>query len=191
MSGWKIGDLTKKLSAERTAGPVATSGVELVVRLEHIGQAAGEAGSETTIETTVETTLKVLASRDADGTLVLRFPDGHIQRALVSRDGKRRWVTAHAHTFVASEVIKKRGAADLHASLEAPMPGKVTRILVAVGDRVAKGQTLLAVEAMKMEHAIKSPKDGIIESIRATLGELVSPGNPLCTVGDLKAETPA
>ncbi len=180
MSGWKIADISRKLSAERSVGPVATNGVELVVRFEGEAQAATGTGTETTVQ--------VLASRDADGTLVLRFPDGRVQRALVSRDGKRRWVTALAHTFVASEVVAKRGAADLHSSLEAPMPGKVTRILVAVGDRVTKGQTLLAVEAMKMEHAIKSPKDGIVESIRATLGELVSPGNPLCTVGDIKAE---
>lgn len=175
MSGtFTIAGLETKLAAERATGPVKASGVELLVHLE---DAAGK-----------ERTLEVLVSREPDETLVFRFPDGRVERAVVSRDGKRRWVSAAGRTFMAAEVKKKRGAVDLNPSLEAPMPGKVARVLVAVGDRVTKGQTLVTVEAMKMEHALKSPRDGIVEALAAVEGALVNPGTPLVRVGDLPAE---
>ncbi len=51
------------------------------------------------------------------------------------------------------------------ADLKAPMPGLVLDISVEVGQEVAKGDTLLILEAMKMENVIKSPTDGVIKSI--------------------------
>jgi biotin carboxyl carrier protein len=51
------------------------------------------------------------------------------------------------------------------ADLKAPMPGLVLEISVEVGQEVAKGETLLILEAMKMENVIKSPTDGVIKSI--------------------------
>ena len=51
------------------------------------------------------------------------------------------------------------------ADLKAPMPGLVLEISVEVGQNVAKGDTLLILEAMKMENVIKSPTDGVIKSI--------------------------
>ena len=53
------------------------------------------------------------------------------------------------------------------------MPGLVTAVMVAVGDRVAKGQTLLTLEAMKMEQAIKSPIDGVISQLPVAAGQQV------------------
>jgi biotin carboxyl carrier protein len=174
MSGvFLLGGLEGKAHAERVTGPVQVSGIELLVRVD-LGLG--------------ESTVEVLVSRDPDDTLVFKFPDGRIQRAVVSRDGKRRWVTAAGRTLAASEVAKKRGAVDLNPSLEAPMPGKVARVLVKVGDRVTKGQTLLTVEAMKMEHALKSPRDGIIEALAAAEDELVSPGTPLVKVAVIAVE---
>ena len=51
-------------------------------------------------------------------------------------------------------------AADRHATLKAPMPGLVLRVLVSAGDRVAAGAPLLALEAMKMENELKAPVAG-------------------------------
>lgn len=176
MSGvFRIGESQAKLGAERVTGPVKDVGVELVV---HVDRGDGEVATE------------VLVSRDPDDTLVFRFPDGRVQRAVVMRDGKRRWVAARGRVFLASEVVVKKGQVDLNPSLEAPMPGKVARVLVKVGDRVSKGQTLVTVEAMKMEHALKSPKDGVVELLTAVEGALVSPGTPLVKVGDAPAEVP-
>lgn len=62
------------------------------------------------------------------------------------------------------------------ASMSAPMPGVVLKILVRAGDVVAKGAPLLILEAMKMEHQIVAPRDGKIASIDCREGELVQPG---------------
>lgn len=62
------------------------------------------------------------------------------------------------------------------ARLEAPMPGKVTAVKVAPGQTVVKGQELLVIEAMKMENALRAPRDGRVKDVRARLGEMVSPG---------------
>jgi 3-methylcrotonyl-CoA carboxylase alpha subunit len=63
--------------------------------------------------------------------------------------------------------------------LTAPMPGRVVAVAVQVGDRVARGTTLIALEAMKMEHAIAAPSDGIIKAIQYAVGDLVEDGAEL------------
>ena len=56
----------------------------------------------------------------------------------------------------------------------APMPGLVTSISVEVGQAVTSGQTLMTIEAMKMEHALTAPRDGLIKEILTTTGQQVS-----------------
>ena len=63
--------------------------------------------------------------------------------------------------------------------IRAPMPGKVTVVGVAAGDKVTKGQPLVTLEAMKMEHALTAPFDGIVDEVAATLGAQVSEGTVL------------
>ncbi len=55
-----------------------------------------------------------------------------------------------------------------------PMPGKVIKINVGIGDEVKKGQTLLIVEAMKMENYIAAPSDGVVEEINVKVGDMVN-----------------
>ncbi len=62
------------------------------------------------------------------------------------------------------------------ASMSAPMPGLVLKILVRPGDVVAKGAALLILEAMKMEHQIVAPRDGEIAAVNCREGELVQSG---------------
>lgn len=64
-------------------------------------------------------------------------------------------------------------------SMSAPMPGAVTKILVSVGDVVAKGAPLVILEAMKMEHQITAPQDGTVAAINCKEGEMVQPGTDL------------
>jgi len=64
----------------------------------------------------------------------------------------------------------------------APMPGKVIRLLVGVGDKVEAGQGLIVVEAMKMQNEIRSPKGGTVERLSAKEGQAVSPGDVLCVI---------
>ena len=66
--------------------------------------------------------------------------------------------------------------------IDAPMPGKVTRVLVKVGDEVQEGQGLVVVEAMKMENELKSPKAGKVTELHAVEGAAVESGAKLAVV---------
>jgi 3-methylcrotonyl-CoA carboxylase alpha subunit len=59
------------------------------------------------------------------------------------------------------------------------MPGVVIRVMVGPGEEVRKGQPLVSLEAMKMEHVIRAPRDGRIRTVTAAAGELVNGGTPL------------
>jgi biotin carboxyl carrier protein len=66
--------------------------------------------------------------------------------------------------------------------ITAPMPGKIVRVLVHVGEKVEAGQGLLVVEAMKMQNEIRSPKSGTLEEMLAVEGHAVNAGDVLCVV---------
>ncbi|MDR3764044.1 MAG: hypothetical protein P4M01_08125 [Acidobacteriota bacterium] len=68
------------------------------------------------------------------------------------------------------------------AKVTAPMPGKVVRTLVAVGDEIEAGQGVIVVEAMKMQNEIKSPKKGKVTKITATESALVNAGDLLLII---------
>jgi biotin carboxyl carrier protein len=67
-------------------------------------------------------------------------------------------------------------------SVRAPMAGRVVRIWVGEGDTVEAGQRLLAIEAMKMENEVRSPRAGVVESIVVTVDASVEHGDDLVTV---------
>jgi biotin carboxyl carrier protein len=102
--------------------------------------------------------------------------------------GDRRFVRLGSLDFVLDREArgKARSAGHSLGGLEAPMPGLVTRVMVAAGDQVKKGQALVALEAMKMEHLIRSPRAGRIRSVSAKAGEMVNGGVPLV---ELEAES--
>ena len=68
------------------------------------------------------------------------------------------------------------------ATLVAPMPGKVVRVLAAPGDAVEAGQGLVVVEAMKMQNEMKAPRAGRVVTITAKEGATVAAGDVLATV---------
>lgn len=65
----------------------------------------------------------------------------------------------------------------------APMPGKVTAVLVAQGEKVQKGQGLIVIEAMKMENELKSPIEGVILKLYVQEGQAIEGKTPLVVVG--------
>ena len=67
--------------------------------------------------------------------------------------------------------------------MKAPLPGTVTDIKVAVGDAVKKGQTVVVLEAMKMQNNINAESDGTITSVTVTKGDTVNEGTTLVTIG--------
>ena len=59
------------------------------------------------------------------------------------------------------------------------MPGRIAAVRVAAGASVSKGDVLVVVEAMKMEHAVRAPKDGAVERILVSEGQMVGLGDLL------------
>jgi biotin carboxyl carrier protein len=79
---------------------------------------------------------------------------------------------------------RRHGALEVEGrqQVTAPMPGKVVRLLVSVGETVEAGQGLLVVEAMKMQNEIRSPKSGRVEKLLAKEGLAVNAGDVLAWV---------
>jgi 3-methylcrotonyl-CoA carboxylase alpha subunit len=82
--------------------------------------------------------------------------------------------------------LTSRGTVHGHGAhdgeIEAPMPGRVTAVEVEKGEKVAKGQRLLTLEAMKMEHALVAPFDGTVAELSAASGAQVTEGQLLVRV---------
>ena len=130
-----------------------------------VGQKSGSRDAELT-HLTLEINgyqLEARLCRQADTTIIYPQPgiNGHLQPA--------------------SPVVKRIDTANLtgnqsadSGSLVSPMPGKVIAVHVKAGESVSKGQPLLAVEAMKMEHVIEAPEDGQIDEVCFNEGDSVA-----------------
>ena len=117
------------------------------------------------------------------GTFVARR-DGVVETFHCVRDGRAIHLFWRGSTYRLEEADEE-SPSGLRASsggLEAPMPGKVIAVGVAVGDRVAKGDEVLVVEAMKMENAVRAPRDGIVTVLRVKVGDTVAPGMVLAEI---------
>jgi len=79
-------------------------------------------------------------------------------------------------------VSQSEAAGGGHGQVNAPMPGKIVDIKVAVGDAVQKGQALVIIEAMKMQNELASAIDGVVKEIHAKTGEAVESGQKLILV---------
>ncbi|KAB1986710.1 acetyl/propionyl/methylcrotonyl-CoA carboxylase subunit alpha [Streptomyces triticiradicis] len=103
----------------------------------------------------------------------------------IGRDGDAWHVRDH-DPVAASLTGSAHAGAD---SLTAPMPGTVTVVKVAVGDEVAAGQSLLVVEAMKMEHVISAPHAGTVSELDVTPGTTVAMDQVLAVITPVEEET--
>ena len=110
------------------------------------------------------------------------------RRFEVSVDGWVFQVTAASAARAALIERAGRGSGQTggHAaqsSVRAQIPGRVVRLWVAQGDEVEKGQRLLAVEAMKMENEVRSPRAGTVSRVAVAVGTGVELGDELVVVG--------
>ncbi|MGQ0656455.1 MAG: acetyl-CoA carboxylase biotin carboxylase subunit [Betaproteobacteria bacterium] len=119
-----------------------------------------------------------------DGRVQVRL-DGEAFKARAVRTGNDWHVFCDGeHRVFALEDPFAGLEADTRAgSLAAPMPGKVIQVLVKTGAKVSKGDALLVLEAMKMEHTITAPADGVVQEIHYGAGEQVLEGAELITLG--------
>jgi len=102
--------------------------------------------------------------------------EGEEFHAVLLRDGRRLTLMhsgTHAELIWHDPLCTEAEEEDMAGRLTAPMPGKVVAVRVQLGDAVKKGQPLVIVEAMKMEHTIVAPVDGKVTAINANIGEQV------------------
>ncbi|HET6279498.1 MAG TPA: biotin/lipoyl-containing protein [Polyangia bacterium] len=84
---------------------------------------------------------------------------------------------------VAALVRREDAGAGKAVTLRAPMPGRVVKILVKVGDLLAAGQAAVVVEAMKMENELRAPRGGVVKELRCAEGAAVEAGQDLVVIG--------
>lgn len=104
-----------------------------------------------------------------------------------ARSGRSLEVSVLDPKAMADRRKRVAGGAAGEWSLNAPMPGRVTKLLVAVGDTVTQGQPVVVVEAMKMENELRAPHAGKIVAIGGQIGVAVDAGALLVKAGPLTA----
>ena len=126
----------------------------------------------------------VQGTLEADGTLDAAL-DGRRMKIGIVRQGDDLTILlpgeTHKLTLVDPRVVSAidEGAG---GQLNAPMPGKVVQVLVAEGAKVEKGQALMILEAMKMEHTISAPGRGVVAKINFQAGDQVTEGVSLLSI---------
>ncbi|MCW1840537.1 biotin carboxylase N-terminal domain-containing protein [Prosthecomicrobium hirschii] len=116
------------------------------------------------------------------GGRILFTADGRRRSAAAAFDGDRVALFLDGAETVLRVVDPRAAAGDEGGGagrIAAPMPGTVVAVAVKPGDQVEKGQALIVVEAMKMEHTLRSPRDGKVAKVNAAAGDLVAEGAEL------------
>ncbi len=119
--------------------------------------------------------------------LALEFDGRRMERFPIARDGDALLIgwrgasypVARAIALSVDALAGRAGRLHGSASLEAPMPGTLIKVLVAEGQLVAARQPLVVLEAMKMEHVVTAPYDGVVRKLPFGTGALVAKGAAL------------
>jgi 3-methylcrotonyl-CoA carboxylase alpha subunit len=152
----------------------------------------------------VEREIAVFVRRQRDGTLGLELPGGTVEARVSTGDDGTLAITLGGDKFHARvvrrgmdytsffdggsrrlqlvdplDVTQYESVAADETAVRSPLPGKIIDLRVKVGDSVSKGQPLLVLEAMKMEHTLAAPADGKVKSVRYAVGEQVAEGAEL------------
>jgi len=114
----------------------------------------------------------------ADGNSCLAYVARQGEKILVAIGG-RHFCFAEPSQDSASAGVKASSAGKAEKTVKAPMPGMVSKILVAEGGRVNPGDTLVVVEAMKMEHDLKAAFTAVVEKVYVKAGQQVDALQPL------------
>ena len=105
--------------------------------------------------------------------------DGHVR---IRVDGVEHQLQVLNDQMVLLESMgMSAGVETIESAIEAPMPGKVLEVKVSAGEEVSAGDSLLVLEAMKMENVLRAPRDGKIERVEVQVGEAVEKGAVLVT----------
>ncbi|MBI1771870.1 MAG: biotin/lipoyl-binding protein [Burkholderiales bacterium] len=128
-----------------------------------------------------EATAQVRLALADENDIVIKIADQTVA-ATVVRDGEHFHVFSQGrHTDLHYiDALAHAGEAEAETGrLTAPMPGKIVAVLVNKAQEVKKGDALLIMEAMKMEHTISAPHDGVIDEVLYAIGDQVTEGAQL------------
>ena len=161
-----------------------------------------------------EREIVVIVRRRRDGTLGLELPGGSVEATVRRQADGALGIVLGTDTFEARvvrrtlndgtveytgfargesrrlllvdplDVTQYEAIASGDAAVRSPLPGKIIDLRVKAGDSVSKGQPLLVLEAMKMEHTLSAPADGKVKSVRYAVGEQVAEGAELVEFED-------
>jgi len=108
----------------------------------------------------------------------IRLPAGATVNAHCVRDGRAWHVFREGERWTVSlkDPLQNLDVGAASGSLAAPMPGRIVKLMVEPGAKVEKGQPLIILEAMKMEHTIVAPADGTVAGLHCAAGEQVLEG---------------
>ena len=156
-----------------------------------------------------ERDVAVIVRRPRNGTLSLELPGGTVEANVQRGDNGRLAIRLGNDTFTAAvvrratndggidytlfadggnqrlrlvdplDVTQYEAVASGEGSVRSPLPGKIIDLRVKPGDTVSRGQPLLVLEAMKMEHTLAAPADGKVKNVRYAVGEQVPEGAEL------------
>ena len=163
--GWRLG------SAAPRRFPLRSAGEERRVELRGRGESLSVDGSTARVRP------------HGDGTVTVDV--GGVARTFAAEvDGDTVWIADHGAVRRVESARVHHGsgaAADADPSLVSPMPGTVVLVRVADGDQIEVGDAVMAVEAMKMEHVVRSSVAGTV-SLHAGVGDVVARGQTLAVV---------
>lgn len=135
-------------------------------------------GQETVLGETLGVTIR------EDGERLKVVTSEGVKSAVVVRKGDKTYVSVDGQVFEVEKFSAARSRAGVAGSGEgrAPMPGQIVEILVANGEEVKEGQTLIILEAMKMQQPIKADFDGVVGDLNVKAGDQVDDGQLLVKV---------
>ena len=111
---------------------------------------------------------------------------GRTSRMVVALEGRRTWVWANGVTTLLRPAPPTRGRDerdDRDGEVRSPMPGVVIEVSVAPGDEVERGDAMVVVEAMKMEHALYAPLAGVVTEVSVSVGDQIVVDQVVALVG--------
>lgn len=172
-SPWHASDNWRTNAAATSRETIVVGNTDYIIRTAKSGPDTFEMNFENTAYT---------VSGSLEGNNLIATVNGHRQTAVAVEGATTISLFTSNGTFEFTTKVTDLGEEvdeDDGSGFKAPMNGSVVNIFVTKGDTVSAGDTLLIMEAMKMEHAIKAPVDGLINEIFYSKGDLVDGGADL------------
>jgi len=137
-------------------------------------------------EREIRVSAKILGSGQFQFTL-----DNIIYKCSVAKDGEIRFIHFDGADYELRKVPEfeeEFEETEEEGSLSSPMPGRIVKLFVKLGESIKKGQDLLVVEAMKMENKVSSPFEGTVKEIFFSEGDQIEANVPLMEIDQIESK---